>query len=1130
MESLDLSPHRASGGGHRMLFITTIITCGALFWLVHRALQIFNKPLLDLINVLGLELPVAPEVSLVGIRSDQVTLHWNRPSPQNTVVKHFIQVNGINVGDSSRLETAVTVTGLKPDHLYNIRVVAANAHNFQAPSRLIRLRTEGRKRPRAGSIVGGSVGGDEHDQTGSLGGESGNESPGVLAHGPYLEPPMQAPVAQPMAREYSGGHHQGRRHGLGRKISPTHMAAESLPPQIGHLDHSGPPTDQVNQGQCVQQLTETLESFRRETEDIEHLLAQAEEEYESTRTGLIEERDRLKHANKEKEDISTELRKEVASLDRANRSAQSRKSAKEKQLQQKQGERKKIGMDSQRWREEILAIRVQLGRLEEERTEAVDRAEKKIKQIRQELLGRQQSIKSMEEEVRVKGCQIKELEEERRKLKGSDDNAGRDRDWLEKEKELQWEQRNRQLVERYRADWNTLQQVAAIHQQAQERLNYYQARRVSNPNFFPGPSSAEMDGSSQLQKKPKQRRSRPRKSRTSTVSSPPGGFLPSDPRYSSTASFYSTEAGASPTFASNIPSSSFFNTANGAPTLPSQGLEICQADVDRLTGGAPMSPTANALLPSGLLGDEEPPSPRSGSLPDIYSPNRLPDNSYGTGGFPGFSGVDSSATGPNSPDSSGSRSNSVFSSPRGSFYNSPSMPDAFTESDRQSIGSSGAALGAIGTASVANPSSSKRLSNLFSFRQRGKTSPDQPPLLGSLKAGQSHSFPRKDQEATSAGLDPIGTARRRSGSLHSSSWMHPANIRFLNRGTAPGTDTVEGNAPAPARNVVRRRPFNMFSSKYDPIDPDKIFLEPSSSRPSSVSSFENPLPRPSSDYQPFGWPITEAASHRSSPLGTTNWSTKSESMDWSPFRRPRNSTSSLPLGITSSETDGMFRAPQGYGIGHNFPPVPIISQRPVTPKLNPAAPTFKLFGRNDAKKAEKAAEKAAAEKGGESQAEFALEQTSPPGNRNSRDTRSIHTQNSLAESYDSLDRSISTTPSESAGISGTSSKDKESFIQKITRKSSSSKFSISTRWGDKGGLFSKKQSELANGETDEDSSDLVVGKSVESITSSFHVGGNKSSLTWGSLMSRKYKKGDKAASEASGRASEAEDDGSGIET
>ena len=68
-------------------------------------------------------------------------------------------------------------------------------------------------------------------------------------------------------------------------------------------------------------MTEILESFRRETDDIENQLAQAEEEYESTQTGLIEERDRLKHANKEKEDVSSELQREVVSLDRANRSA-----------------------------------------------------------------------------------------------------------------------------------------------------------------------------------------------------------------------------------------------------------------------------------------------------------------------------------------------------------------------------------------------------------------------------------------------------------------------------------------------------------------------------------------------------------------------------------------------------------------------------------------------------------------------------------------------------------------------------------------------------------------------------------------------------------------------------------------
>ena len=45
------------------------------------------------------------------------------------------------VGESANQETAITVTGLKPNHFYNIRVIAVGYNNFQAGSRVIRLRT-----------------------------------------------------------------------------------------------------------------------------------------------------------------------------------------------------------------------------------------------------------------------------------------------------------------------------------------------------------------------------------------------------------------------------------------------------------------------------------------------------------------------------------------------------------------------------------------------------------------------------------------------------------------------------------------------------------------------------------------------------------------------------------------------------------------------------------------------------------------------------------------------------------------------------------------------------------------------------------------------------------------------------
>jgi hypothetical protein len=50
----------------------------------------------ELISILGVEVPEPPEVSLAGIKSDAVTLHWTRPGLNKPVLKYLIQVNGVN--------------------------------------------------------------------------------------------------------------------------------------------------------------------------------------------------------------------------------------------------------------------------------------------------------------------------------------------------------------------------------------------------------------------------------------------------------------------------------------------------------------------------------------------------------------------------------------------------------------------------------------------------------------------------------------------------------------------------------------------------------------------------------------------------------------------------------------------------------------------------------------------------------------------------------------------------------------------------------------------------------------------------------------------------------------------------
>lgn len=544
-----------------------------------------------------------------------------------------------------------------------------------------------------------------------------------------------------------------------------------------------------------------------------------------------------------------------------------------------------------------------------------------------------------------------------------------------------------------------------------------------------------------------------------------------------------------------------------------------------------MSPTANSLLPSNLLDNDEIMSPGfTDLLGDLHFRGGLNNGLFAGVGAPGPPILDNAGRGPHSPVSSSSRSPSLFSSPRESLNNihtfQPSS-DGRRDSDRWSVNSSGASFGAIGSGPTDNTLlSSARLSNLFNFnRQRGKTSANEPPSLGSLKPGQSQSFPRNLDQGD---LDPIGTRPRRGS--HSGRWVSPMS-NLLNRGSGVSNDINRSQSSALALNAAsRRRGFNLFSSKYDPLDPSKLGVDPASRR-SSTYSFENSLPRPSTDSQPFGWPVTDTFGHghRSSPLGT-DWSVP---RTWSRSQSRRESghygsTSNLSLGTTPLDSDDLHALSNQVS-----PPAPIgtrpqSSQRPPTPKLNPAAPSFKtLFSRSDAKKAEKAANKAAekeksknkeSEKSRDVDKSSTQEEASPPDERLSRDSRSIATASSVADSHDALDRSTSGTPSDVP----TPSAGKETLMQKITRKSSSSMFNIP--WNkDKGGLFSRKAGEP--GEIDEDGpSGADLGKSYDSAASASQSDrANRSSISWSTLL-KKSRKNDKAASEASERASETGED------
>ncbi|KAI9805851.1 MAG: hypothetical protein M1825_000465 [Sarcosagium campestre] len=1117
-----------------MFLFQTVLTCLALGWLLHRAWQVLWKPLPELIHILGLEVPNAPVMSLADLKPDSVTLHWKQPDSSDSVKKYLIKVNKVTVGESSRSETAITITGLVPSRFYSLGVVAVNASNFKATSSEIPVKTPARDCCTSSQDIKVGAGRD-HDSAADLR-DGQSDGPTVeLATSPFL--PSLAGHGFPLTPS------QLKPAGIARRNSPMNLSPQSPDtPLKDSPSASEPSLDLLDSLQTVAELTEKFRFLRRVSEEVEQQLDLEEEQFLASRNLLLAERERLKIVNKEREEASAELRKEVAALDRHNRSVQSHRTSKEKGLLQKHERHQKLEQEATQWEAESPKLRDSAKKMQIDKSDMLKSADRALKATRQQIREEQSSLRRREDEFREKGFEVKKLEEERRKLTGCDDEEAACK--ADSDIEAEWAQELRELQANHtksllalqqvsgpvcndtvfrEVDWSSSSQAQENCRQAEERYSWWTSPSPSAaglPQHKPALTPTDLETPSP--KRGKQRRSRHRKSRANTHSSATKDS--SNPEVkTSTAPNLTTEF----VVPEALPGA--FESLLKQQRLNREGDPF--TDPQLPVGAGELSPSAGALLPSDLLGDEDPQGDELGSLVGDMLINAPYLSKPGSGS--GVMGFDKFPAYPNSPDSMGSRPPSMFSSPRSSLQNVsmyPSRAESMLENDRRSLNSTNS-LGPAVSAADDPPSSARRFAGLFNInlnRQRGKAVEDEPPTLGSLKSGQSQSFPRDVVEHTNE-LDPIGTRRRRTS--HSGGWAGPmSTFNFLNRGTAPDAGVSEGNAPAPVRSntASKRRPFNMFSSKYDPLDPGSLLGEPVSPRPSSMSAFEHGLPRPSSDARPFAWPAMENLAHRAPSL-SADWSHRSgDAWSGASSRQGsfhRGSSGSLAIGTTPMDID-----PDPYSkptpIGHRPNPVGVIGSRPqsfdqsVSPKLNPTAPTFKtIFSRSDAKKAERADK--AAEQGRDKDPELVEGGSSPALTRSSRDDRSVDTDGSTGgEWWDSLESPYSAGNSPESATAG---KDKESIFQKITRKSSSSKFNIP--WKDKSGIFSKKLTEPS---TPDEGESKMLGDSPATYRHDASAGspstsGARSAKSWSTLM-RKQKRGDKAASEASEKASEAGDE------
>ena len=352
------------------------------------------------------------------------------------------------MGEFSLGDTSIQVTGLKPGHYYNIRVIATNAANFSSLGPLIRLRTAPIEQIRTN---GAPVTGDSNGDDGS-----GDGEPASIRAAPSHFEPLSNAVTHHIIREPTLGQNQARRTASGRKNSPATSGNE----QGTRLSYRAGSSDEDESEETIRRLTAMLDSLRHEQQDADRLISEEEHESKKSMAELVKERDRLRQVLKEKEEASSELRKHGNYLDKLNRTAQSKKAAKEKILHQKKAERQKIKDDIARWDREIIEMERDAKEMVEEGAAVLISKDNEVAEIRKGIGEDQVLIKSLEEDIRVKGIQIKAIEKERKPLEGDGDEeeenakAGKERDET-------WESKAQAAQAHLSTLWHTLQQVIA---------------------------------------------------------------------------------------------------------------------------------------------------------------------------------------------------------------------------------------------------------------------------------------------------------------------------------------------------------------------------------------------------------------------------------------------------------------------------------------------------------------------------------------------------------------------------------------------------------------------------------------------------------------------------------------------
>lgn len=1079
-------------------------------------------------------------------------------------------------------DTFITVSGLKPNHFYNVRIIAVGSNNFQAGSRVLRLRTFGSDgRPRLGTsrlpsdfTEDDAASASKQHEAATNTDENGSVKQFVTSTFGVAQP-LPSELPQSLSREgtsLSSLAPSSRRNTVNRRHSPSTTSLEQQQQFNGAA--TGSATDEeagVTEAQMAE-LNQRYLALRKETEEAMAACAKEEEDMKKTIDELEAEKQARRKEQKRKEEQTEKLKREQGATERAMRNAISRRAQKEKRLKEKTAELERIHKSIEDWEKSIQEMREKQEDYSKQRTELDEEYQQKVNDLRDGNKNAQTECSNLETELKEKRRLVKELEDERTTLESnSTDDTGMRTEIMtlkRRQQRMENEYRGRLNHEnRRREGLDAHIHVLSAQLQQIPQPNYAMYNPAASPPMMPNMMSPpnmsttmgyDYDPSAMGHLEPDGNALS-----NGAVSTPAPVFAHTDLNGlppSSTPPFVSS--GRPPTQSGGFLTGPFMGSSADHP-----GPEDADAGFKALTMGAPLSPSATSLLPSNIFADDEPPSPSmnfrtmSPFIPmDAESPDILgslnsftnnhkaadsssshgsQDNSTGNSSNPlninGLASTDSpktfpesiaagAASGPQSPASS-HRSKSIFSSPHASSQNLPFSSYGIDGADGRPPTTSALPSPIADPATVSGQPASSTRFNLFSFQRSraAKAAGDEGPALGTLKHGQSQSFPRQGEDAE-------GYKNRR---ISLSAWS------MFNRNSA-GPEIIEsqfgsGGQPINKTGGFSARNLLPFGARGGNIFADR---DTSSPRPASMASID--MPRPSTDSGSiWGPPVDNGAAGSGLGKASRLWPSDNAWPSRNPSRRPslHGSPSALKTNLASADDEILDEeellnpetSPSQVGVIGSRPPA---SAPKVNKTLNPAAPTFmaNIFRpkadkdkdhKDKPKSKDKGKDKSKKDRSASKEHHESPETTagasvpslmvedSPSVSRMSRDGLSVHTQTSVSEFRNSLDYVVSNTTSEpnSLGMLSSSKDSSENALLKLFKKDSTGKLSFPRRIGRAKGPGSMASSDKNASISEQRSSfgdfdDLAAGdESILSTSSSRRTGMSMPLATTASTVS-----------------------------